>query len=392
MKVSKKVAGVEYAIRDIVAAARKVQDNGMRVEYMNIGDPVQYGFQPPPNVTDAYIRAIKRGDNFYAPSEGIPELREAIAAKERHKGLHTCADDVIVTNGISEALDMVTASIVESGDEVLLPGPYYPPYSSYVKLHGGTPVEFAVDLFNGKPDIDDMRSKITERTIAVCLINPNNPTGVVFDQKSLQDIIDVANEHNLYVICDEIYDHIVYDGPFTSIGKVSGDSAVILLNGFSKVNLMTGWRLGYIAFSDSPHLDNIKRYLPQLARVRIATNMPAQYAAVESLRGPQDYIVHFVAELRRRRDMVVKRLNSIPGIRCPNVGGAFYVFPRIEENPYDSDYEFVMKLLENHGVLTVHGSGFGERYGSNHFRLVFLPPIDTLTSALNKIEMFMSKR
>lgn len=390
MKVSRKVAGVEYAIRDIVLAAREVEKAGTKVDYLNIGDPVQYGFQPPKNVTDAYIEAISGGRNFYAPSEGLPELREEIARKEGGKGLRTSPENVIVTNGISEALDMVTASIIEEGDEVLLPGPYYPPYSSYVKLHGGVPVEFGVDLFAGRPDIDDLRSKITERTVAICLINPNNPTGVVFGRKALREIVEVANEHGLYVICDEIYDRIVYDDTFAGIGSISGDSPVILLNGFSKVNLMTGWRLGYIAFADSPDLDEIRRCLPQLARVRIAANMPAQYAAVESLRGPQRYIDDFVRELRLRRDMVVRRLDSMNNISCPDVRGAFYVFPRIEENPYGSDHEFVLELLRTRGVLAVHGSGFGPAYGSGHFRMVFLPPMPVLESALDRIEDFVS--
>ena len=390
MKVSRKVAGVEYAIRDIVLAAREVEKGGTKVDYLNIGDPVQYGFRPPPNVVDAYIGAISGGHNFYAPSEGLPQLREEIAKKESRKGLRTGPENIIVTNGLSEALDMVTASIVEEGDEVLLPGPYYPPYSSYVKLHGGVPVEFGVDLFAGKPDIEDLRSKITGRTVAICLINPSNPTGVVFDRKSLREIVDVANEHGLYIICDEIYDRIVFDDRFVGIGSVAGDAPVILLNGFSKVHLMTGWRLGYIAFSDSPHLDSIKRCLPQLARVRIATNMPVQYAAVESLRGPQGYIDEFVAELRRRRDMVVRRLDSMENLSCPNVHGAFYVFPRIENNPYRDDREFILELLRTQGVLAVHGSGFGHAYGSGHFRLVFLPPPEVLESALDRIERFVS--
>lgn len=390
LKISSKVAGVEYAIRDIVLAAKEAERRGVRVDYLTIGDPVQCGFQPPPNVVEEYVRAVRRGDNYYAPSEGLPELREAIARRERSKGLRTCPENVVVTNGISEALDMVTASIVEEGDEVLLPGPYYPPYSSYVRLHGGVPVEFAVDLFGGRPDMDDLRSKITDRTVAICLINPSNPTGVVFDAASLRDIVDVANEHGLYIICDEIYDRIVFDDGFAGIGSVAGDSPVILLNGFSKVNLMTGWRLGYVAFADSPRLENIRRYLPRLARLRIAANMPAQYAAVESLRGPQGYVDEFVGELRRRRDMVVRRLNSMPGLSCPDVRGAFYVFPRILDNPYPDDHQFVLRLLEEQGVLVVHGSGFGHTYGSGHFRMVFLPPPEVLESALDRIERFVS--
>lgn len=390
MKVSKKVVGVEYAIRDIVLAARKVEQKGIKVDYLNIGDPVQFGFQPPDNVKQALIDAINKGENFYSSSEGILELRQEIAKKENLKGLSIGADDVLITNGVSEGLDMVVSSIVEEGDEVLLPGPYYPPYASYVRLHGGIPVEFAVDLNNSTPDIDDIKSKITPKTVAICLISPNNPTGVVFNEKALKELVEIANQHNLYIICDEIYDQIIFDENFVGIGKVAGDSPVIVLNGFSKVHLMSGWRIGYIAFNQSSKLDALREHLPKLARVRIATNLPVQHAALESLRGPQDYIGKFVSEIKIHRDLVVKRLNEMPGLSCPNPKGAFYAFPKIEDKKFGTDKEFVTKLLETKGVLTVHGSGFGEQYGSGHFRLVYLPSLDVLDSAMNKIEDFVS--
>ena len=389
--MSKKVAGVEYAIRDVAIAAKKVEQQGRKVVYLNIGDPVLYGFQPPDNVKEALIKAVRNNENYYSPSEGIPELRAAIAEKEHSKGLAVDGDDILVTNGISEGLDMVISSIVEDGDEVLLPGPYYPPYASYVRLRGGVPVEFAVDMNNSTPDIDDIRSKVTSKTVAICLISPNNPTGVVFNENSLKELVDIANEYNLYILCDEIYDQIVFDEKFVGIGKVAGDSPVIILNGFSKVHLMSGWRIGYLAFNKSPKLEDIRENLPKLARVRIATNLPVQHAALESLRGPQGYISEFVSELKKRRDLVVKRLNSIPGLSCPNPKGAFYVFPKIENNRYSSDKEFVLNLLESKGVLTVHGSGFGTKYGSEHFRLVFLPSIEILDSALDKIEEFVNQ-
>ena len=391
LKVSKKVIGVEYAIRDIVLAARKVEQSGMKVDYLNIGDPVQFGFQPPENVKQALINSINKGENYYSSSEGLLELREEIAKKENAKGLSITADDVLITNGVSEGLDMVISSIVEEGDEVLLPGPYYPPYASYVRLHGGIPVEFSVDLNNSTPNIDDIKSKITSKTVAICLISPNNPTGVVFNENSLKELVDVANEHNLYIICDEIYDQIIFDDKFVGIGKVAGDSPVIILNGFSKVHLMSGWRIGYIAFNQSPQLESLREHLPKLARVRIATNLPIQYAALESLRGPQNYINDFVSEIKKHRDLVVKRLNEMPGLSCPNPKGAFYAFPKIEDNRFGTDKEFVTKLLESKGVLTVHGSGFGELYGSGHFRLVYLPSLEILDSAMNKIEEFVSQ-
>jgi len=390
LKVSKKVAGVEYAIRDIVSAATKLEKQGKKIQYLNIGDPVLYGFQPPDYVKEALIKAIQKGENYYAPSEGLPELRDLISQKEHKKGLSVSSDDILVTNGVSEGLDMIMSSIVEEGDEVLLPGPYYPPYASYIRLHGGIPIEFAVDLDNSTPDIEDIRSKITPKTIAICLISPNNPTGVVFNEKALKDLVDVANENNLYIICDEIYDQIVFDEKFVGIGKVAGTSPVILLNGFSKVHLMSGWRIGYIAFNNSPALEQLRENLPKLARVRISTNLPVQHAALESLRGPQEYISKFVSELKTRRDLVVKRLNSMPGLSCTNPKGAFYAFPKIEQNKFDSDKEFVMELLNSKGVLTVHGSGFGRQYGSGHFRLVFLPNLNVLDSALDKIEEFVS--
>ena len=390
LKVSKKVVGVEYAIRDIVLAARNVEQRGMQVDYLNIGDPVQFGFQPPDNVKQALINAINNGDNFYSTSEGLLELREEIAKKENAKGLSITADDVLITNGVSEGLDMVISSIVEEGDEVLLPGPYYPPYASYVRLHGGIPVEFGVDLNNSTPDIDDIKSKITSKTVAICLISPNNPTGVVFNEKALQELVDIANQHNLYIICDEIYDQIVFDEKFIGIGKVAGDSPIIVLNGFSKVHLMSGWRIGYIAFNQSPQLAELREHLPKLARVRIATSLPVQHAALESLRGPQNYINNFVSEMKKHRDFVIKRLNEMPGLSCSNPKGAFYAFPKIEDNRFGTDKEFVTKLLEQKGVLTVHGSGFGEQYGNGHFRLVYLPNLEVLDSAMNKIEEFVS--
>ena len=212
----------------------------------------------------------------------------------------------------------------------------------------------------------------------------------MFSEKSLKDLVDLANEHDLYIICDEIYDQIVFDEKFTGIGKVSGDSPVILLNGFSKVHLMSGWRVGYIAFNQSKKLELLRENVPKLSRVRIATNLPVQYAALESLNGPQDYVTKFVSDLKKRRDYTIKRLNDMNGISCSNPKGAFYAFPKIEDNKYGSDKEFVTELLKVTGILTVHGSGFGTQYGTGHFRMVFLPDIPVLEEALNKIEKFVA--
>ena len=388
VKISRKVERVEYAIRDIVSSARKLESEGRAVQYLNIGDPAQYGFGPPPNVVEAFVSALRGGRNHYAPSEGLGELREAIAERESAKGLSVSAGSVVVTNGVSEALDMVMASIVEDGDEVLLPGPCYPPYASYVRLHGGVPVEFRTDM-ESSLDVEDLESKITERTVAVCLISPNNPTGAVYARDSLAAVAELAKRRGLYLVCDEIYDRLVFDGKFSGIGSVAGEAPVVLLNGFSKVHMATGWRLGYVAFNDSPGLAGIREHLPKLARVRISCSTPAQQAALEALRGPQDHVESFVSELRKRRDYAARRLDAMPGVSCPAPRGAFYAFPKLDGELAD-DRQFARRLLEKEGVLVVHGSGFGEQFGSGHFRMVFLPPVSELERALDKIERFVS--
>ena len=392
LKVSDRTSGVEYVIRDIVTYARKYENTGKQIIYLNIGDPVKYDFKTPNHIKAALIDAVTNDQNYYAESEGLPELRNAIVQKESQKGFPVSESDVLVTNGVSEGLDMTLASIVDPGTEVLMPGPYYPPYASYVKFYGGKPIEFKL-YPDGRPDVEDMASKINSRSRAICIISPNNPTGEVFDRKGLQQIIDIASKHNLYVICDEIYDNIVFDEQFTGIGKVAREAPVILLNGFSKGYLMTGWRCGYICLnSESSKLDGLRENVPKLARVRISANLPVQLAAVQALHGPQDHIKEMVRKLRRRRDYIVKRLNAIDGISCKLPRGAFYVFPKIElDQHWKDDREFVLDLLNSTGVLTVQGSGFGKEFGAGHFRIVYLPPETVLEEAMDKLDSFVSR-
>lgn len=391
MKVSNRISNVEYAIRDITLHARRYEKSGTKIIYLNIGDPVKYDFPTPEHIKRALIDAVLNNFNYYADSEGILELREAIVEKESQKGLSISVEDVLVTNGISEGLDMVAASIVEPNTEVLMPGPYYPPYASYVKFYGGKPIEFRL-TDDGTPDLDDIKSKITPKSRALCVINPNNPTGEVFNGKSLKQLIDIAAENDMYIVCDEIYDKLVFDKEFTGIGKVAKDAAVILLNGFSKVYLMTGWRCGYICMnSNCQQLENIRNNIPKLARVRIATNLPVQKAAVAALQGPQEYIAETVTKLKNRRDLVVKRLNEIDGISCKLPNGAFYTFPEISLTHWKTDKDFVLDLLNKTGILTVHGSGFGE-LGKGHFRIVYLPTEQVLQEAMDKLSDFMNSK
>jgi len=394
LKVSGRVKSVEYAIRDIILHARELERKGKDIVYLNIGDPVLYDFKTPRHIKEALTNAVQNDQNNYAPSEGVKELREVISEKEREKGLSANPDDVLITNGVSEGVDMVMASILEPGDEILVPGPCYPPYSSYAKLYGGLPVEYRSIEENGwMPDLDDVKARINDKTVAITVINPNNPTGAVYNGKVLQELVQIAAENDLYLICDEIYDKIVFDQEFVSIAKYAKDAPLIMLNGFSKVYLMTGLRLGYICMnSNCSMLDDLRENIPKLARVRIASNTPVQIAAVEALRGPQDHIRDMVSKLRVRRDHLMKRLDAIDGITCAQPKGAFYVFPKInlKNSRWKSDADFVIELLNTTGVVTVHGSGFGKEYGSGHFRIVYLAPVEIIEEAMNRLEKFMA--
>lgn len=392
--ISRYVAGVEYAIRDIIQYAREQEKKGKRVIYLNIGDPVLYGFNTPKHIKDALIKAVLGDKNYYAESEGVRELREAIAEKESAKGIHVMPEDVVVTNGVSEALDMIVSSIAEPGDEVLVPGPCYPPYLSYARVRGVKPVEYATLEHEGwRIDMDDLKSKINSKSRAIFVINPNNPTGSILDEHTLKALVDTAAEHNLYLVCDEIYDRIIFDD-FISIGRYARDAPVVILNGFSKVYLMSGWRLGYICFNSNARLlDGLRASVGKLARLRLSANTPVQMAAVEALRGPQDHIMDMVSMLGARRDYVMKRLDAIHGVNIyAKPKGAFYIFPRIDGSlGYRSDAEFVLDLLKSKNLLVVHGSGFGSM-GSMHFRLVYLPSLDVLEEAMNRFEEFVHSR
>ncbi len=385
---------MEYAIRDIILHAREYQKKGKKIIYLNIGDPVAFDFKTPLHIKNALIDALMDDYDYYTDSEGWSPLRQSVVEKEKgRKGLDITSEDVMITNGVSEGLDMVMGSIIEENDEILLPGPYYPPYSSYGKFYGGKIKEFKI-FEDGSPDIDDIRKKITEKSKAVCLINPSNPTGEVFGEKNLKSVIDIATENNLYIVCDEIYDEIVFENSeFSAVGKVANDAPVILLNGFSKTYLMTGLRCGYMCLNNqSRQLDPLRQNIFKLARVRIASNFPVQIAANAALTGPQNHITEMVEKMQRRRDLVCKRLNEIDGISCNKPKGAFYVFPSIDiSNRWKNDLEFVIDLLNSTGILTVHGSGFGN-YGSNHFRIVYLPEEHTLQEAMDKLELFMKKK
>ncbi|HVO36713.1 MAG TPA: aminotransferase class I/II-fold pyridoxal phosphate-dependent enzyme [Candidatus Acidoferrum sp.] len=397
IKVTERVRTIEYAIRDILVYAKQVAKTGKKIYYLNIGDPVAFDFDTPAHIKQALINAIQEGANAYSPSEGLPELRQAISQKEKRvNDIAVDPENIVVTQGISEGIEMVMAALINAGDEILLPGPTYPPYLSYAKFFGGKPITYETVEENGwQPNIDDLKKKISKKTCAIAIINPNNPTGALYDEKLVKKIVDLAGEHDLPILSDEIYDRITFGKKLTSTAHLAKDVPIVGLNGFSKVYLMTGWRLGYVYFHDqSGQLQDFKEGVEKEARIRLCANTPVQKAGVAALNGPQDHIKETVRKLQERRDYAWKRLNEIEGISCAKPEAAFYVFPKIHEvgSKWKTDMDFALDLLKESGVLFVHGSGFDPVYGAGHVRGVILPPIETLEQALNEVERFMEKK
>jgi alanine-synthesizing transaminase len=394
MKATERSLGIEYAIRDILLPARELEKQGASIIKLHIGDPNKWDFRTPKHVRDALCRAVELNDNGYAESEGYVELRRAILDKEREKnGIEVDESDCVVTNGVTEAIQMVTAASINPGDEALLPSPGYPSYNTFVKFFEGRPVPYLADESNDwQPDVDDLRKKITARTRYIVLINPNNPTGAVYSKKTIKEITDLAGEHGLFIISDEIYDLMTFDGTHYSPSSLSKDVPVILFNGFSKVDLLPGWRLGYAVFRDPRgELDEIKDGMMRQLRLRLSANNPCQMAVIEALKGPKDHLEETNRKLKERRDFVYKRINEIEGLSTTKPKGAFYIFPRVDSNRWKSDMDFVLDVLRNAHVLLVPGSGFCTVGEGKHFRAVFLPPIEILEKAFDSIESYMKK-
>lgn len=389
---STRVDGVKYAIRDVVLWLAEARAAGREILSLNIGDPCQFDFDVPQHLKDAVCTAMAEGRNGYSGSHGIDEAVDAIRAEaETLYGMKNIRN-IFVSTGGSEAIDICLTALLEPGDNVLVPAPGYPLYTAVLgKLRVEENFYYLDENDGWQPNIDDIVSRINDRTRAIVLINPNNPTGAVNTREKLLELAEVARKHNLLVFADEIYSKLILDDvKHYSIATLAPDLPVVTFNGLSKNYMAPGWRLGWAIFTGEEELIGAySEAANKLVRARLCANHPEQYAIKAALQGPHDHIVDATERLRERRDLTYERLNSIPRISCVKPLGAFYAFPRLDIP--DSDADWVRGLLMETGVLTVHGEGFGQVEGTHHFRVVFLPDMDTLGRAYDKIEQYMLK-
>lgn len=392
VRPARHIENVRYAIRNVVAEAMKLEAQGRRILYLNIGDPLKFDFQTPPHLIEAVYRAMRDGHNGYAPSSGIPAAREAICREATRGGIPGLTPlDVVVTSGASEALDLALTALLEPGERVLVPCPGYPLYHALTARLSAHAVPYFLDEENGwslnLSEIDALSS--TPGTRAILLCNPNNPTGAVLDRSMLEGLLEIARRRGLVVLSDEIYDKLTYDKPHLPTASLATDVPIITFGGLSKAYVACGWRVGWLVFCNSHLMPDLKAAVLRLADARLCSPAPQQYAIAPALEGPQDHLLKMMEKLRSRRDLMVHRLNAIPGLSVVEPAAAFYAMPRLQLPDVESDERFILSLLRETGVLFVHGSGFGQKPGTAHFRVVFLPPEDILTPAFDRLEAFV---
>ena len=387
-----RLENVRYAIRDLACVADEVTRQGHKVLPLNIGDPLTFDFQTPAHLIEAVYKAMRDGKNGYSPSSGVKEALDAIRGEAERKGIAS-VQDVFVTTGVSETVDLCLTALLNPGDNLLTPCPDYPLYSAVLaKLDIGLNAYYLHEENGWQPDLNDIRKKITPRTRGIVLINPNNPTGSVCTRQMLEQIAEFARLHNLVIFADEIYDKLIMDDdPHVAMAEVAPDVPVITFGGLSKNYLAPGWRIGWgIASGEAgtmkPYLEGINKLL----RSRLCANHPEQYAIKPALEGPQDHLLEVKCKLRSRRDLTMKWCAGTPRVSCVAPRGAFYAYPSLDI-PED-DETFVRELIQKKHVMVVHGSGFGQRPGTKHFRIVFLPDETALTAAYSAIGDFLRDR
>ena len=392
--VAARASGIEYAIRDVVVPATKLEAEGHTILKLNIGDPIAYpGLPTPEHMVEAYVKALRDGHNGYSPSYGLPALRDAIAKDEQRKGWPATSDDIYVCHGVTEALQILFASVLCEGDTVLAPGPHYPPYMAYPQMYGATTVEYRLQPDNGwRLDLDDIKAKMDDSVRLLVLINPNNPCGSVASAREIHQVLEIARGYpNCIVVADEIYDGLDFTGEHASVASCSNEVPVVALNGVSKVYYAPGWRIGYMALHDpQQRLLLVRDGIERMLRSRLCASTPAQLGYLAGLEGDRSWMEGYAARVVEQRNICVERINGIDGLEVQSSGGAFYMFVKLTDEKWaQDDKQFVLDLLHEEHVLVVHGSGFSPELGRGHFRIVYLPSTEVLNDAFDRIERFL---
>jgi len=381
-----------YAIRNIVAEAQKVEAAGTRVQYLNIGDPVAFGFKTPPHLIAAVERALRDGHNTYGPSAGIPAAREAVAAEYTANGFPVSADRVFITAGTSEGIELTLSAVIDGGGEVLVPMPTYPLYTAVLAKLDAKALYYRLDSTRGwMPDLDHLKSLVTPATRALVVIDPNNPTGAVYPVETRRALLDFADRHGLLILADEVYGDLGFEGAIAPYGLLDPDAPIISFSSLSKAYLAPGWRTGWMAIGRSPRLDDVVAAVRKLADGRLCSTVPMQYAIAPALTGDRSHQVSFRTDLKARADLTVARLRAMPGVTCVAPTAAFYAMPRVALPPGRTDEHYVKALLHATGVLCVYGSGFGLPAEDGFLRIVFLAPLDELAGIYDKMAAFTAQ-
>ncbi|RUQ39011.1 MAG: pyridoxal phosphate-dependent aminotransferase [Candidatus Competibacteraceae bacterium] len=395
---SAKLGNVCYDIRGpVLARAKQMEDEGLRITKLNIGNPAPFGFLAPDEMVQDVIRNLPDASG-YCDSKGLFAARKAIMHYTQQKQIRGVqVEDIYIGNGVSELIVMAMQALLNNGDEVLVPAPDYPLWTAAVSLSGGTPRHYHCDEQAGwLPDLEDIRGKLSPRTRAIVLINPNNPTGALYPEAFLHEILEIARQNQLIVCADEIYDKVLYDDArHTSIASLADDVLCLTFNGLSKNYRACGYRAGWMVVSgERSHAEDYIEGLNILSSMRLCANVPAQYAIQTALGGYQsiDDLVLPTGRLGKQRDLAFDLITSIPGVSCVKPQAALYMFPRLDPHyyPIADDQQFVLELLLEEKVLLVQGSGFNWPQ-PDHLRIVFLPHEDDLIDALGRFGRFLER-
>jgi len=398
IKKSAKLAHVLYDIRGpIMDAAKQMEEEGQKIIKLNIGNLAPFGFDAPEEVQQDMIRHLPASAG-YSDSKGIFAARKAVMHYTQQQGIAgVTLEDIYLGNGASELIAMATNALLDDGDELLLPAPDYPLWTAVTSLSGGKPVHYLCDEANQwMPDLDDIRAKITPRTKGIVVINPNNPTGVVYSDELLKGLVEIAREHELVLLADEVYDKVLYDGiKHTALGSLSTDVLMLTFNSLSKSYRSCGYRAGWMVVSgDKRAASDYIEGLNMLANMKLCSNVPGQWAIQTALGGYQSIneLVGPGGRLRRQRDLAYDLITSIPGVSCVKPQAALYMFPRLDPKVYPiaDDRQFFLELLKETRVMLVQGTGFNFP-DQQHFRIVFLPHEDDLREAIGRIERFLAR-